>query len=322
VPGRREALGTARFLPEHSMERRLKVSPVANSGPRGKWREWLIAYAFCLPAFLALFYLRVMPAGMAVWESFHQRSMFDQAQMFFVGFENYVFLFTESLTFLPAVKVTLTFLVMTVTVQTLAALALAVLFTQRFWGSTLCRTLVFLPITIPVAVSVVVWGTAFRGDGLVNALFTGMGLGAQPLLSSAGQALWCIIIMASWIGVGYWMVFLIAGLRDIPNELREAASLDGAGPIRTFVSIVLPLLKRPLAFVIVANTVANFLQFVPAQILTQGGPENSTRFLMFEIYSTAFIQGDTSLASTEIVMVLVVLLAIVGLQFSLLRAKD
>ena len=78
--------------------------------------------------------------------------------------------------------------------------------------------------------------------------------------------------MASWIGVGYWMIFLIAGIRDIPEDVLEAASIDGAGPVRSLFSIVLPLLVRPLAFVVIANTVANFLQFVPAAVLTQGGP--------------------------------------------------
>jgi multiple sugar transport system permease protein len=287
-----------------------------------RWEDTLTGYALVLPAALALLYLRVIPACLALWDSFHQQSLFDQTQKVFVGLENYVFLFTQSPTFLQSVKVTLQFVVITVAVQTLLALLLALLFTQRGWGMNLWRTLVFLPITIPTAVSAVVWGTAFRGDGIINGALLALGLGAQPFLSSTGQALWSITILASWIGVGYWMVFLIAGLREIPDEVREAAALDGAGPFRTFFSIVLPLLRRPLAFVVVANTVANFLQFVPAAILTEGGPENTTRFVMYEIYAQAYVQGDVSLASAEIVMVLVVLLAIVAVQFRLLRSKD
>nr|WP_269751180.1 sugar ABC transporter permease [Acuticoccus mangrovi] len=199
---------------------------------------------------------------------------------------------------------------------------LALLFTQRGWGMSFWRTLVFLPITIPVAVSAVVWGTAMRGDGIINAALERIGIPAQPFLASSDQALWSVVIIASWIGVGYWMVFLIAGLRDIPDDVKDAAALDGAGPLRTFFSITLPLLKRPLAFVVVANTVANFLQFVPAAILTQGGPENSTRFVMYEIYTQAYVQGDVSLADAQIVLVLIVLLAIVALQFRLLRSKE
>lgn len=287
-----------------------------------RWGDAAAGYLLALPAVIALAYLRVIPAVDALWESFHQRSLFDQTQKIFVGLENYVFLFTESPTFLQSVKVTLIFVAMTVFVQTVMALALAVLFTQKGWGISFWRTLVFLPITIPTAVSAVVWGTAFRGDGIINGFLLRIGLDAQPFLASSSQALWSITILASWIGVGYWMVFLIAGLKDIPDEVKEAASLDGAGAFRTFFWITLPLLRRPLAFVIVANTVANFLQFVPAAILTQGGPQDSTRFVMYEIYTQAYVQGDVSLADTQIVLVLCVLLAIVAVQFRLLKAKD
>ena len=286
-----------------------------------RWREWTTAYIFLLPAFLALLFLRVLPALQALHDSFYKPSMFDPDDVRFVGLDNFAFLFNELPTFLTSMWVTIVFVVVTVAVQTVAALLLAVLFTRRGWGMGVWRTMVFLPITIPFAVSAVVWGTALRSDGIVNAALIRMGLPAQPFLSSPSQALWCIVVMASWIGVGYWMIFLIAGIRDIPEDVLEAAAIDGAGPVRSLFSIVLPLLLRPLAFVVIANTVANFLQFVPAAILTQGGPQDSTRFIMYEVYSEAYVQGDTSLASAEIVLVLIVMLAIVALQFRVLRAR-
>jgi multiple sugar transport system permease protein len=287
----------------------------------GRWRDWSVAYLFVAPAFVALLFLRVLPALQALRDSFYKPSMFNPDEVRFVGFDNYAFLFNEMPTFLQSMRVTVAFVAVTVAVQTAAALGLAVLFTQRGWGARVWRTVVFLPITIPFAVSAVVWGTALRSDGIVNGLLVQLGLPPQPFLSSPSQALWCIVVMASWIGVGYWMIFLIAGIRDVPEDVLEAASIDGAGPVRKFISITLPLLARPLAFVVVANTIANFLQFVPAAVLTQGGPQDSTRFIMYEIYSQAFVQGDTSLASAEIVLVLIVLLAIVTLQFRLLKAR-
>lgn len=285
-----------------------------------RWREWGTAWLFVLPAALALLGLRVLPAASALWNSFHKASVFHPDEVRFAGFDNYRFLFLQSPTFLPALRVTILFVAVTVAVQTLAALLLALLFTRRGPGMRIWRTVVFLPITIPTAVSAVVWGTALRGDGILNALLGRLHLPAQPFLASTAQALPSIVVIASWIGVGYWMMFLIAGLRDVPGDVLEAASIDGAGPVRCFFTVTLPLLVRPLAFVVVANTVANFLQFVPAAILTQGGPQDSTRFVMFEIYSQAYVQGDTALASAEIVVVLLVLLAIVGVQFRLLRA--
>ncbi|MEI4472431.1 carbohydrate ABC transporter permease [Frigidibacter sp. MR17.24] len=287
----------------------------------GLGNDWAMGWLLCAPAILALLVLRVVPALIALVDSFRQASFFNPDEKIWVWFDNYVFLFTQSPTFLQSMKVTVTFVIVTVAVQTVAALLLALLFVQRGWAMSFWRTLVFIPITIPVAVSAVVWGTAMRGDGILNAALERLGIAAQPFLASPDQALWSVVLTASWIGVGYWMVFLIAGLKDIPEDVKEAAAMDGAGALRTFFSITLPLLRRPLAFVVVANTVANFLQFVPAAILTQGGPNYTTRFLMYEIYTQAYLQGDVSLANAQIVLVLIVMLAIVALQFRLLRSN-
>ena len=203
--------------------------------------------------------------------------------------------------------------------QILLALALAVLLTQRLPGNQVWRTLIFLPVAVPLLVSAVVWGIAFRPDGPINALLGAIGFAPQPFLTSPRQALLSIVILASWVGVGYWMMFLIAGLQDIPPDYTEAAAIDGAGWWGAFVQITLPLLRRPLAFVLVADTVANFLLFAPVQVLTRGGPAEATNLIMFEIYRQAYTFGDLGLASAEVVIVVLVLLAIVGLEFRLLQ---
>jgi multiple sugar transport system permease protein len=154
----------------------------------------------------------------------------------------------------------------------------------------------------------------------VNAVLTTIGLEPQRFFTSATQALPSIMIVVSWIGVGYWMVFLIAGLKDIPRTYLEAAAIDGAGPWNRFFYIVLPLMRRPLAFVLVANTVANFILFAPIQALTNGGPKQSTNLIMFDIFQNAFIVGDRSTASAEVVLLLIIMLAIVIVQFRLLSA--
>jgi ABC-type sugar transport system permease subunit len=218
----------------------MALSSSRNTQSVAALRTSLVGFSMVAPAFVALLYLRVMPAVAALWESFHQRSMFDQTKMVFVGLENYVFLLVQSPTFLQSVKVTIQFVVLTVAVQTLCALALAVLFTQRAFGTSFWRTLVFLPITIPTAVSAVVWGTAFRGDGIINGLLVAAGLSGQPFLASSSQALWSITIMASWIGVGYWMVFLIAG-RPARHPERRARG-GGARRRRPGADV---LLRRP-----------------------------------------------------------------------------
>lgn len=277
--------------------------------PRGN--DGLAALAFVTPALIALILFRLWPAVQAVAGSLQNRGAF-------VGLDNYRFLL-ESASFRSSLGTTVLFGLVINPAQILLALALAVLLTQRLPGNRVWRTLIFLPVAVPLLVSAVIWGIAFRPDGPINALLAAIGVGPQPFLTSSDQALVAIMILASWVGVGYWMTFLIAGLGDIPTDYAEAAAVDGAGWWRVFLQITLPLLRRPLAFVLVADTVANFLLFAPVQVLTRGGPAESTNLIMFEIYRQAYTFGDWGLASAEVVVVVLVLLAIVGLEFRLLH---
>lgn len=199
------------------------------------------------------------------------------------------------------------------------ALVVAVLFVQRIPLVGVWRTLLFIPVTIPIVGSCIAWGAALSPDGPVNGLITALGGDPQPFFTSPDQALACIIVLASWIGIGYWMLFLIAGLQAIPSELYDAARVDRAGPVRTFFSITLPLLRRPLLFVLVADTVANFVLFVPVQLLTQGGPQGSTTLLMFDAWRTTYGYGSRNLGAAQVVILTVIMLFFVLLQFRLLR---
>ena len=130
------------------------------------------------------------------------------------------------------------------------------------------------------------------------------------------------MILASWVGVGYWMIFLVAGLKNIPESYYESAAIDGANYLQALFQITVPLMKRPLAFVLVADTVSNFLLFPPIQILTQGGPENSTNLFMNEIYTNAFKYGDYGLAYAETIVLIGLMLVIVSIQFHLLKSEE
>ncbi|MEV0313277.1 carbohydrate ABC transporter permease [Nonomuraea fuscirosea] len=283
-------------------------------------RPAAIALAFLAPALVALLVLRLLPAGIAFVSSLNHTSLLT-GETYFVGLRNYATLFADP-TFLQSVRVTLLFSVIVNPLQIAAALALAVLFTRRFAGVRFLRVLVILPIAVPPAVSAAVWSVAYRPDGLLNSLLTVLGLPPQPFLTSPGQALWSLIVLLSWIGVGYWMMFLIAGLQDIPLSLYEAAAIDGASAWRRFWHVTLPLLRRPLAFVLVADTVANFLVFAPVQMLTNGGPEGSTNVTMYDIFTRAYTVGDLSLAQAEVMLLVLLVLAVVVVQFRLLRGKD
>ncbi|MBO0794715.1 MAG: sugar ABC transporter permease [Ktedonobacteraceae bacterium] len=275
-------------------------------------KELLTMAVLLLPALGMLLLFRLLPALYAFAESFLHNGAF-------AGWGNYSFLF-QSASFWGSLRTTLLFSIIINPVQIICSLLLAVLLTQKLPGTSIWRTLIFLPVTIPFISSAIVWSVAFRPDGILNALLSTLHLPPQPFLTSPAQALYCIMILASWIGVGYWMMFLIAGLREIPDMYREAAAIDGAGTLRTFFQIVLPLLRRPLAFVLVADTVANFLLFAPIQALTRGGPDDSTNLIMFDIFRQGYTFGDFGLAEAEVSVLVVVMLIVVLLQFKLLQS--
>lgn len=285
-----------------------------------KQRQGLIALAFLAPALVCLAVLRIVPAISAVIESFYSESLLRGGRVF-AGLGNYTDLLSNQ-DFRQSVGVTLLFTVLVNPIQVAVSFLLAVLFTQRAAGAKLWRTLVILPIATPPAVSAVIWSVIYRPDGLANGVLERLGLPAQPFLTSPRQVLPSLIVLLSWIGVGYWMLFLIAGIQEVPEEVREAALLDGAGPWRRMISVVLPLVRRPLAFVLVADTVSNLLVFAPVQILTKGGPNGNSNLLMYDVYSRAYAIGDIHVAQAEVVILVALTLAIVAGQFRLLRGDQ
>jgi multiple sugar transport system permease protein len=286
--------------------------------PRALSREGVVAIAFLAPAVAMLVFLRLLPLAEGVTTSMQAWKFGDSG---FVGLENYARILQDP-TFVNALVVTLVFALIVNPFQIVVALLLAVLLNQRLPLVGLWRSLVFLPAAIPQSVSAVIWLILFRPDGPLNAVFEAIGLPPQPFLTSSSQALLSIVLVVSWVGVGFWMMFLIAGLNDIPKELYEAAAVDGAGPLRRFVSVTIPQLRRPLLFVLVADTVANFLIFAPVQILTKGGPADSTNLIMYEIFNRAFSTGDATGASAGTILLIGVIVVIVSIQFRLLPGRD
>ena len=280
-------------------------------------RATALAFVLLAPALLALIVMRVVPMFGAVAQSFQHVSL-ATGERSFDGLENYIYLFTEP-GFHSVLLVTLLFNLVLNPVIVLLSTAAALLLAQRIPLVGLWRSMIFVPAAVPGAVVALIWSTALQPDGLVNALLEAVGLPPQPFLTSANQAAFSIGIMVTWGALGYWMIFIIAGLKDIPDALMEAAALDGAGWWRRLFSITLPLLRRPMAFVLIACTVGSFLLFVPVQILTRGGPEGSTNLIMYDIYNRSYLLGDIGVGMAEVVVLMVLLSAIVAIQFRMLR---
>ena len=280
-------------------------------------KESVWAALFLVPALATILITRVWPAlGAAVSSLYTALPGGVQAERF-VGFANYRSLF-ENQAFIDVLWRTVVFNLVINPLQVGLALVLALVMVRKMPLRGLLRTLLFLPATVPIVGSTIAWGVALRPDGPVNAVITALGGTPQPFFTSLEQSLATVIIIASWIGVGYWMIFLIAGIEAIPEEYFEAAKLDRAGPVRTFFAVTLPQLKRPILFVLVACTVANFVLFVPIQLLTEGGPQSSSTILMFDAYRTTFVFGARNLGAAEVVILSAVMLAFVVMQFMLL----
>jgi len=274
------------------------------------------ACLFLLPALLAVVAMRLWPSVLAVVSALNMSET-----GFRLGLGNFAFLFTDP-EFLGALKTTVLFSVLVNPIQIALALGLALLLNRELPGGGLWRTLLLLPAAVPQSVSAVIWGVAMRPYGPLNGALRRLHLPPQPFLTSSFQALPAIILIASWVGVGYWMTFLIAGLKDIPASLYEAAAIDGANSWQRFRHITLPGLRRPLTFVLVADTVANMLLFAPVQILTKGGPQGTTNLVMNDIYTRAFVADDPSGAAAATVVLVAVVLVVVGLQFRLMMERD
>jgi multiple sugar transport system permease protein len=279
-----------------------------------KWRNFRVAMIFLLPAILSVVVLRLWPALLAL----HQSLLAPRASVY--SLDNYTYIFTDPV-FLNSVWVTLLYSIIVNPLQIAIALGLALLMNNKLPMTGFWRSVVLLPVAIPQSVSAVVWAVAFRPDGLLNSLLAVFGIPPQRYITSPDQALGSIILVVSWIGVGYWMTMLIAGLQDIPKSLYEAATVDGASPWQRFRHVTLPQLRRPLTFVLVADTVANFLVFAPVNILTNGGPEGSTDLVMNEIYTSAFINNDPGSASAATIVLVVLVLVIVLIQFRMMRGE-
>jgi multiple sugar transport system permease protein len=288
---------------------------------RRRYRDLPVALTFLAPAVAAAVLLRIYPLVRAVSDSLHSTPLGLQPAHW-VGLQQYRNLF-EDPTFRNALKITLIFGVVINPLQIAISLGLAVLFNERIRGVGLMRTLVFLPVAIPQSVSAVIWAVAFRPDGPLNGLLDRVGIAPQRYLTSPGQALASIMLVVSWIGVGYWMMFLVAGLKQIDPALYEAAALDGAGAWAKFRYVTVPQVRRQLVFVLVADTISNLLVFAPVQILTQGGPTGHTDLIMNDVFERAYTQGDVGGAAAGTVVLVVIALAIVVVQFRLLsRGED
>jgi multiple sugar transport system permease protein len=280
----------------------------------------IVPYLFIAPAMVGLGLFKLYPIVEGLRLSFYEVRLIAR-QSTFIGLANYLELVQDSV-ILHATVNTLIFNLVVTSAQVVLALGLAVLVNRKARGIALFRSLYFIPVVISLVVASIVWNLMYLPDnGLLNGLLGVLGLSHQPFLTSRTQAMPAVMGMVIWKGVGYWMVILFAGLKEIPEGIQEAAVVDGATPVRRFFAITLPLLSPTLLFVVVADTVINFLLFVPVYVMTQGGPSDSTTLLMFEVYRNAFVYTRFGYAAAISTVLLLVTVLAVAIQMRFLRVE-
>jgi len=275
-----------------------------------------IAWIFSLPALMGLLCFVLLPFVLAIILSFTNLRLGSPLPLEFMGFTQYERIFSDT-AFLYALRNNTLFALIVVPLQTGLALMLALLISRPLRAMTVFRTLFFMPVVFPLSLVAVVWVLVFAPgpQGMLNGVLEVLTLGvwkARDFLNDPSLALTAIAMTSIWQGVGFQMIILLAALQGIPEELYEAARVDGANRRQQFAYITIPQLRNAITFVVLVTTILAFRLFDQVQIMTQGGPSHATTTVIYEAVTAAFgsQQVAKGAAMTVVFFTLVLLLTL------------
>ncbi len=284
-----------------------------------KYRSTLIAWGFLAPALILLSLSVLVPALMALVISFTQTGLDVTEPLKFIGLTNFQRLLGDPM-FYQVLGTTLIYLFGVVPPIVIGALTLAVLVNRILPGVHILRAAFYTPVLVSIVVAAIAFRWLYAENGLINgwlgALF-GQGFIPIDFLTNPFLALPSVMLVTLWKGLGYYMVIFLGGLQGIPTELYEAAELDGSEGWRKHVDITLPLLRPYVTLVAVISAIAATKVFEEVFLMTQGGPADSTRTLVYYVYDQAFAELEISYACTVglALFLLVLLLTAIRLAF-------
>lgn len=239
-----------------------------------------------------------------------------------VTFANFTDVLTDPAT-LNSLKVTVEYAVATTVLIIAFSMAAAVALKTVHRGAGLYQLVLLIPLTLAPPVVIILWQALFDpAGGAANGILHLFGVPKQGFYESTRQALPFLIAMAVWSNVGFWTLVLLASLRSLSSEIFEAARIDGAGAIRTFLSITLPLMRRTTLLASVVLSAGGLVVFVPAQLLTMGGPADATNFLMYTAAQNVLRYGQPGDANAVVVILLILIGLVAAVEFRLMRSDD
>jgi ABC-type sugar transport system permease subunit len=309
----------------------VEAAPVAAGAKRrtGSYslaaRDRRFGYGLVAPAVIVLLAITAFPLVYNIWNSFHNVDYLFPATMgSFAGVTNYKEMFTGG-EFLPSLYRTLGFTAVSVTVEFVVGMAIALTLSRRFHGRGIVRAAILIPWAVPTVVSGMLWKSMFDPqNGFVNYLLTEVHL---PLAHTTwlGQTwtAWAAILVAdAWRNTPFMALLLLAGLQVIPHDVYEAAKIDGAGALQTFRRVTLPMLKPAIMVALIFRTLSSFLIFDVIYAMTNGGPGDSTQVLAYLNWFSMFSESNYGLGAAISVALMVMSLIIAALYVTSFRTEQ
>ena len=278
---------------------------------------------FVAPNLAAVAVFMLFPLGFSLYMSFQNWDVFRPPK--FVGLKNFAELFTSDPLFVIAIRNTVIFTLGSVVPTLVVSLVVAGLLNRKVKGIGIFRTIVFLPLAISSVVMAVVWQFVFNTDnGLLNIMLGWIGIGPVPWLVEPRWAMVSLCMVSVWRSVPFTTVILLAAMQGVPENLYEAARIDGAGEIRQFLSITVPLIRGAISFVVVISIIHAFQAFDLIYVLNgpNGGPESATYVLGIMLFQHAFSFLEFGYASALAWVMFAILLALTVIQLRLTHRRS
>ncbi len=279
-----------------------------------------LPYLLLAPQLIVTVVFFFLPAGQAMWQSFRLEDPFGLSSNF-VGLSNFIELFSNS-DYMDSFQVTAVFSLLVAVLGLGISLVLAVMANRVIKGAHLYRTLLIWPYAVATAVAGVLFLFMFSPSlGVLAVYMQKMGIAWNPRLDG-GDAMLLVVLSSVWKQISYNFLFFLAGLQAIPRSLLEAAAIDGASPSRRFWTIVFPLLSPTAFFLLVVNVIYAFFDtFAIIDIMTQGGPGNSTAILVYKVYNAGFRGLDQGSSAAQSVILMAIVIALTVVQFRYIDRK-
>jgi putative chitobiose transport system permease protein len=274
-------------------------------------------YLFLIPALLVLGLTVFLPALQAFYLSFFTDYDMEHGTATWYGLGNFARLLKDEV-FLQTMRNTVLYLCGVVPILVFAPLLLAILVNQRLKGMSFFRAAYYVPVIISMVVAGIAWKFIYAENGLLNQLLKVVGIPAVPWLTSPGLALFSVMVVTIWKGLGYYMTIYLAGLQSIPADLYEAAAIDGSDRYTKHWDITIPLMRPYMLLVGVISAIAATKIFEEVYVMTQGGPRNSSKTVVYYLYQQGMSNLDQTYACTIglVLFLIVFVLSILNLKLS------